>query len=182
MVSMQGRTALVFGVANKRSIAWAIALKLQQAGYRLAIVYQNERLEQEARDLIADLPGAAGFMCDLSSDEQIAKLFDELRAKYGVLHGVVHSVAFAPAEELKGEFVNTTREGFRICLLYTSYWGRNQDLAGFSGQFETHKLLRGAAQQRRGPQRGYHGLDGATARLGQSAVSGHPRPLSLIHI
>jgi enoyl-[acyl-carrier protein] reductase I len=53
-------------------------------------------------------------MCDLSSDEQIAKLFDELRAKYGVLHGVVHSVAFAPAEELKGEFVNTTREGFRI--------------------------------------------------------------------
>jgi enoyl-[acyl-carrier protein] reductase I len=108
------KTAAIFGLANKRSIAWAIALKLQQAGYRLAIVYQNERLEQEARDLIADLPGAAGFMCDLSSDEQIAKLFDELRAKYGVLHGVVHSVAFAPAEELKGEFVNTTREGFRI--------------------------------------------------------------------
>ncbi len=106
--------AVIFGLANKRSIAWAIAQKLQEAGWRLAICYQNERLEQEARDLIADLPGAAGFMCDVSSDEQIVKLFDELKSKYGTLHGIVHSVAFAPAEELKGEFVNTTREGFRI--------------------------------------------------------------------
>jgi len=64
--------------------------------------------------LIAHLPGTAGFMCDVSSDEQIVKLFDELKSKYGILHGIVHSVAFAPAEELKGEFVNTTREGFRI--------------------------------------------------------------------
>ena len=108
------RTAVIFGLANKRSIAWAIALKLQEAGYRLAIVYQNERMEQEAKDLITELPGATGFMCDLSFDEQIAKLFAELQTRYGVLHGVVHSVAFAPAEELKGEFVNTTREGFRI--------------------------------------------------------------------
>ena len=108
------KTAVIFGLANKRSIAWAIAQKLQEAGWRLAICYQNERLEQEARDLIADLPAAAGFMCDVSSDEQIVKLFDELKSKYGTLHGIVHSVAFAPAEELKGEFVNTTREGFRI--------------------------------------------------------------------
>ena len=72
------KTAVIFGLANKRSIAWAIAQKLQEAGWRLAICYQNERLEQEARDLIADLPGAAGFMCDVSSDEQIVKLFDEL--------------------------------------------------------------------------------------------------------
>jgi len=113
-VSDSQKTAVIFGLANKRSIAWAIAQKLQEAGWRLAICYQNERLEQEARDLIADLPGAAGFMCDVSSDEQIAKLFDELKGKYGSLHGIVHSVAFAPAEELKGEFVNTTREGFRI--------------------------------------------------------------------
>ena len=108
------KRAVIFGLANKRSIAWAIAQKLQEAGWRLAICYQNERLEQEARDLIADLPGAAGFMCDVSSDDQIAKLFDELKGKYGSLHGIVHSVAFAPAEELRGEFVNTTREGFRI--------------------------------------------------------------------
>jgi len=108
------KTAVVFGLANKRSIAWAIAQKLAEAGWRLAITYQNERLEQEAKDLIGDLPGAAGFMCDVSSDEQIAKLFDQLKEKYGVLQGIVHSVAFAPAEELKGEFVNTSREGFRI--------------------------------------------------------------------
>jgi enoyl-[acyl-carrier protein] reductase I len=108
------KTAVIFGLANKRSIAWAIAQKLHEAGWRLAITYQNERLEQEAKDLITDLPGAAGFMCDVSSDEQIAKLFEELKSRYGVLHGIVHSVAFAPAEELKGEFVNTTREGFRI--------------------------------------------------------------------
>jgi len=108
------KTAVVFGVANKRSIAWAIAQKLQQAGWRLAITYQNERLEQEAKGLIEELPGAVGFMCDVSQDEQIAKLFEELKARYGVLHGLVHSVAFAPAAELSGDFVNTTREGFRI--------------------------------------------------------------------
>ena len=108
------KRAVIFGLANKRSIAWAIAQKLQESGWRLAVCYQNERLEQEARDLIADLPGAAGFMCDVSSDDQIARLFDELKGKYGSLHGIVHSVAFAPAEELRGEFVNTTREGFRI--------------------------------------------------------------------
>jgi len=108
------KTAVIFGLANKRSIAWAIAQKLHQAGWRLAITYQNDRMEQEARDLITDLPGAAGFMCDVSSDDQIARLFDELKTRYGLLNGMVHSVAFAPAEELKGEFVNTTREGFRI--------------------------------------------------------------------
>ncbi len=95
------KTAVIFGLANKRSIAWAIAQKLQQAG-------------QEAKDLIADLPGAAGFMCDVTSDEQIANLFNELKGRYGTLEGLVHSVAFAPAEDMKGEFVNTTREGFRI--------------------------------------------------------------------
>ena len=104
-MSESQKTAVVFGLANKRSIAWAIAQKLQEAGWRL---------EQEAKDLIADLPGAQGFMCDVSSDQQITRLFEELKDKYGTLQGLVHSVAFAPAEELKGEFVNTTREGFRI--------------------------------------------------------------------
>ena len=108
------KTAVIFGLANKRSIAWAIAQKLSEAGWRLAITYQNERMAQEAKDLVTELPGAEGFMCDVSFDEQIAKLFEEFKTKYGVLHGVVHSVAYAPAEELKGEFVNTSREGFRI--------------------------------------------------------------------
>src|SRR6266849_3374459 len=108
------KTAVIFGLANKRSIAWAIAQKLQQAGWRLAITYQNERLALEAKDLIAELPGAAGYMCDVTQDEQIARLFEELKSRYGVLHGLVHSIGFAPESDLKGEFVNTTREGFRI--------------------------------------------------------------------
>ena len=108
------KTAVVFGLANKRSIAWAIAQKLQQAGWRLAITYQNERLALEAKDLIADLPGASGFMCDVTQDDQIARLFADLTEKYGVLHGLVHSIGFAPEADLKGDFVNTTREGFRI--------------------------------------------------------------------
>ncbi|HEV3206219.1 MAG TPA: enoyl-ACP reductase [Terriglobales bacterium] len=112
--SLEGRVAVVFGVANKRSIAWSIAQGLHQAGARLAVTYQNERLEQEARDLILSMPGAEGFMCDVSNDAEIEKLFGQLRERYGKLHILVHSVAYAPAEELKGDFVNTTREGFRI--------------------------------------------------------------------
>jgi enoyl-[acyl-carrier protein] reductase I len=112
--SLDGRVAVVFGVANKRSIAWSIAQGLHEAGARLAITYQNERLEQEARDLILSLPGAEAFMCDVSRDEDIDRLFVQLKEKYGKLDVLVHSVAFAPAEELRGEFINTTREGFRI--------------------------------------------------------------------
>ena len=108
------KTAVIFGLANKRSIAWAIAQKLHAAGWRLAITYQNERLGLEAKDLIAELPGASGFMCDLTKDDEIARLFDELKSKYGVLHGIVHSVGFAPPDELKHPFLMTTREGFRI--------------------------------------------------------------------
>jgi enoyl-[acyl-carrier protein] reductase I len=108
------KTAVIFGLANKRSIAWAIAQKLQQASWRLAITYQNERLALEAKDLIADLPDADGFMCDVTQDDQIARLFAELKEKYSVLHGLVHSIGYSPEADLKGEFVNTTREGFRI--------------------------------------------------------------------
>ncbi len=112
--SLEGRIAVVFGVANKRSIAWSIAQGLHHAGAKLAITYQNERLEQEAKDLILSLPGAQAFMCDVSDDAAIARLFDVLKQRYGKLNILVHSVAFAPTEELKGDFVNTSREGFRI--------------------------------------------------------------------
>lgn len=118
---LQGRNAVVFGVANKRSIAWAIAQGLHQAGVKLAITYQNERLEQEAKDLILSLPGAEAFMCDVSRDEEVARLFDQLKQRFGKLHAAVHSVAYAPAGELKGDFVNTTREGFRVALDVSAY-------------------------------------------------------------
>ncbi len=112
--NLEGRNAAVFGVANKRSIAWSIAQGLHSAGANLAITYQNERLEQEAKDLIASLPGSQGFMCDVSNDAEIDRVFAQFKERYGKLHVLVHSVAFAPADELKGEFLNTTREGFRV--------------------------------------------------------------------
>src|SRR5437879_11398533 len=96
------KTAVIFGLANKRSIAWAIAQKLRQAGWRLAITYQNERLELEAKDLIAEMPGAAGFMCDVTKDDEIARLFDQLKSRYGVLHGLVHRRVFESWRRLKG--------------------------------------------------------------------------------
>jgi enoyl-[acyl-carrier protein] reductase I len=120
-LTLEGRVAVVFGVANKRSIAWSIAQGLHQAGARLAITYQNERLEQEARDLILSLPGAEAFMCDVATDEDISRLFSELAERYGKLHVLVHSVAYAPADELKGAFVDTSREGFRIAHDVSAY-------------------------------------------------------------
>jgi enoyl-[acyl-carrier protein] reductase I len=108
------KTAVIFGLANKRSIAWAIAQKLHAAGWQLAITYMNERMGLEAKDLIAEMPGAAGFMCDLTKDDEIARLFEDLKSRYGVLHGVVHSVGFAPPDELKNPFLQTSREGFRV--------------------------------------------------------------------
>jgi enoyl-[acyl-carrier protein] reductase I len=112
--SMEGRTAVVFGLANKRSIAWGIAQGLHAAGAKMIITYQNERMELEAKDLILSLPGAEAYCCDVAKDDEITNLFAELKSKHGKLHTVVHSIGYAPAEELKNDFVNTTREGFRI--------------------------------------------------------------------
>ncbi|HEV3315718.1 MAG TPA: enoyl-ACP reductase [Candidatus Angelobacter sp.] len=114
MLTMQGRNAVVFGVANKRSIAWAIAQRLSDAGARLAVTYQNERLKREAHDLITALPGAEAFQCDVSNDSEIEKLYGDLKERYERIDTLVHSVAHALAEDLKGDFVNTSREGFRI--------------------------------------------------------------------
>jgi enoyl-[acyl-carrier protein] reductase I len=114
MINLAGKTAVVFGLANKRSIAWGIAQKLHQAGASLAITYQNERMKLEAQSLIDELPGAQGFQCDVSSDAEIESLFAAFKASYGKIDILVHAVAFAPAAELRGEFIETSREGFRI--------------------------------------------------------------------
>jgi len=114
MIDLTGKTAVVFGLANKRSIAWGIAQRLHQAGAQLAICYQNERMKAEAEELIHELPGAAGFQCDVSSDQEIDTLFAALKERYGRLEILIHAVAYAPAEDLRGEFVFTSREGFRI--------------------------------------------------------------------
>lgn len=119
--NLDGRVAVVFGVANKRSIAWSIAQGLHEAGAKLIITYQNERLEQEAKDLILSMPGAEGLMCDVSKDEEIERLFAHIKDGHGKLDVLVHSVAFAPPDDLKGEFVNTSREGFRVAMDVSVY-------------------------------------------------------------
>jgi enoyl-[acyl-carrier protein] reductase I len=121
MINLAGKTAVVFGLANKRSIAWGIAQKLHEAGATLAICYQNERMKLEAQGLIDELPGASGFQCDVSNDAEIDTLFAALKEKYGKLDILVHAVAFAPAADLRGEFINTSREGFRIALDVSVY-------------------------------------------------------------
>jgi len=114
MIDLKGKVAVVFGLANKRSIAWGIAQKLSEAGATLAICYQNERLKKEADALVPELTNARAFQCDLSSDAEIDALFTQLRETYGTIHTVVHAVAFAPADEIKNDFLLTSREGFRI--------------------------------------------------------------------
>src|SRR5271166_6567715 len=112
--SLEGRVAVIFGLANKRSIAWAIAQKLHAEGAQIAITYQNERLRLEAEEIINSLPGAQGFQCDVSNDAEIDEVFRQIGARYGKIHTLVHSVAFAPADDLKNDFLLTSRDGFRI--------------------------------------------------------------------
>ena len=113
--SLEGRVAVVFGLANKRSIAWAIAQKLHEDGAQIAITYQNERLRQDAEEMIASLPGAQGFQCDVTKDEEITQVFRQIGERYnGKIHTLVHSVAFAPSDDLKNDFLLTSREGFRV--------------------------------------------------------------------
>jgi enoyl-[acyl-carrier protein] reductase I len=114
MIDLKGKTAVVFGVANKRSIAWGIAQKLHAAGATLAIGYQNERMKLEAKDLIDSLPGASGFQCDVARDAEIESVFAGLKEKFGKIDMLVHAIAFAPPEDLHGEFINTSRAGFLV--------------------------------------------------------------------
>jgi enoyl-[acyl-carrier protein] reductase I len=114
MIDLKGKVAVVFGLANKRSIAWGIAQKLSEAGATLAICYQNERLKKEADALIPELKDAKAYQCDVSVDAEIDALFATLKETYGTLHILVHAVAFAPADAIKNDFLLTTRDDFRI--------------------------------------------------------------------
>jgi enoyl-[acyl-carrier protein] reductase I len=114
MIDLKGKTAVVFGLANKRSIAWGIAQRLQEAGAQLAICSPNKRIKAEADSLIQEMAGASGFQCDVANDAEIEAVFAALKHKYGKIDVLVHAIAYAPAEDLKGAFLNTSREGFRI--------------------------------------------------------------------
>ena len=122
MPLLDGKTGIVFGVANKRSIAWAIAQAWARAGARLAFTYQGERL----KDNVEELAGTFGadtliLPCDVTKDEDIARVFSEVGAKFGKLNLLLHSVAYAPKDALEGQFVNTSREAYRIAHDISAY-------------------------------------------------------------
>ncbi len=118
---LEGKNGLILGVANKASIAWAIAQSCANAGAKLAFNYQNERLKENVEGLAASIPDAKCYQCDAGSDEEIAALMNNFAGEYGKLDFLVHSLAYAPREELTGEFINTSREGFKTALEVSAY-------------------------------------------------------------
>ena len=118
----EGKQALVLGVANKRSLAWAIARRLHEEGAELAFTYQGEGVKERVVTLAADFGSDLIFPCDVTSDEQIQMLFQDLGKRWDGLDGIVHSIAFAPREALSGDYLDsTTREAFRIAHDISSY-------------------------------------------------------------
>lgn len=111
---LNGKTGIVFGVANKRSLAWAIARRAAEEGARIALTYQGERLEENARELADSLKDPLVLPCDVTRDEEIQEVFARVKEGFGSLDFVVHGIAYALREELEGEYVNTSREGYRI--------------------------------------------------------------------
>lgn len=119
---LAGKVGVVFGVANKRSIAWAIAKAWAAAGARLIFNYQGERLRENVEDLVAEFGEETPlFPCDVSSDAEISGFFKKVAAEADRLDLMLHSVAFAPKEALEGEFVNTSREAFRTAHEISAY-------------------------------------------------------------
>jgi enoyl-[acyl-carrier protein] reductase I len=121
MSRLTGKLGLVVGVANKRSISWAIAQAAQAAGARLALTYPSQRLEENVRELAEKLDNPVIAPCDVASDEQIATLAATLEQEFGGLDFLVHGAAFAPAEALSQPFVETSRESFRVALDVSAY-------------------------------------------------------------
>jgi enoyl-[acyl-carrier protein] reductase I len=118
---LEGKHGLVLGIANKRSIAWGIAQAVSREGARLAVTYQGERLEENVRELAASLEKPLILPCDVAKDEDLAALAQAVGKEFGGLDFVVHAVAYALREELDGEFLNTSREGYRIAQDVSSY-------------------------------------------------------------
>jgi enoyl-[acyl-carrier protein] reductase I len=118
---LSGKTGLIVGVANKRSIAWAIAEAAGRAGARLAVTYQGERLEENVRDLCAGLADPLILPCDVTNDAQIDAVFAAIDRDFGGLDFMVHGAAFAPREELAAGFTQTSRDGFRLTLDVSAY-------------------------------------------------------------
>ncbi|MGK7378601.1 enoyl-ACP reductase FabI [Planococcus sp. 1R117A] len=122
-ISLAGKTYVIMGVANKRSIAWGIAQSLDQSGARLIFTYAGERFEKPVRDLVATLDGNHELIlpCDVTSDESIENCFASIKEEVGTIHGLAHCIAFAKTEELAGNFYDTSRDGFLLAQNISSY-------------------------------------------------------------
>jgi enoyl-[acyl-carrier protein] reductase I len=121
MIDLSGTHAVVVGVANRRSIAWAIAQALARHGARLALTYADGRLAENVRELAATVPDPLVLPCDVTSDEQISELLAAVDREFGGLDFLVHGAAFAPRSELSCRFLDTSRDGFRIALDVSVY-------------------------------------------------------------
>jgi enoyl-[acyl-carrier protein] reductase I len=122
MPLLAGKLGIVFGVANKRSIAWAMARAWHHAGARLAFTYQGERVKENVEELVAEFgPDTPVLPCDVTRDDEIARVFEDVGRRFGRLHLLLHSIAFAPREALEGRFLDTSREAFRIAQDVSAY-------------------------------------------------------------
>jgi len=115
-MDLKGKKALIFGVANQKSIAYSIAKKLKEQGVELGFTYAGEQLQRRVEPLSEELGGAFCVKCDVTDDADIEKTFKTVQDKFGQIDILVHAVAYAPADDLKGRFVDTTREGFKTAM------------------------------------------------------------------
>ena len=120
-LDLSGKTGLVFGVANHRSLAWSIARALHEAGARLGFTYAGERLKDKVLSLTEPLAGSFTIPCDVTRDEDVAEAFRQTRERFGHLDYLVHSIAFANKEDLEGAFLDTSRSGFHVAMDVSAY-------------------------------------------------------------
>lgn len=120
-IDLSGHTGIIFGVANRRSLAWGIAQRLAQAGARLAFTFQSERLRESVTELVSGLEGAIVLECDVNAEEQLDAVFDSVRKEFGHLDHLLHSIAFARKEDLEGSLLQTPIEGFNTALDVSAY-------------------------------------------------------------
>ncbi|RCX09610.1 enoyl-[acyl-carrier-protein] reductase [NADH] [Anaerobacterium chartisolvens] len=118
---LKNKNILIMGVRNKWSIAWGIAKAAHEEGANLIYTYLGEREKEGVESLVSSLGEAGIYKCDITSDEEIDKLFEDLKAKYGVIHGIVHAIAYAKGEDIQNGFVNTSRDGFALAMDISAY-------------------------------------------------------------
>ena len=120
-INLENKTAVIFGVANHRSIAWSIAKILHQAGAKLAIAYQNDRVKDSVSKLVEPWNDTLLIECDVSDDKNVEKAYAQIANEFGEIDIIYHSIAFANKEDLGGKFMVTPREGFRLALDISAY-------------------------------------------------------------